>query len=58
MDPRPAPFPPQLAAHGTTGAPFEPVLDAAELPPGAMRRVTRGDYVLLATYDGRDRRHR
>ena len=50
MDPRPVPFPTLLRAPGTTlGGPFEPVLDVADLPPGAMRRVSRGDVdVLLA----------
>jgi nitrite reductase/ring-hydroxylating ferredoxin subunit len=50
MDPRPAPFPAALRAPGTTlGGPFEPVLDLTDLPPGAMRRVNRGDVdVLLA----------
>jgi len=50
MDPRPAPFPTLLRAPGTTpDGPFEPVLDVADLPPGAMRRVSRGDVdVLLA----------
>lgn len=54
MDPRPAPVPPDLVAHGTTPALFEPVLGVAELPEGSMRRVTRGDLdVLLAhTPDG------
>lgn len=38
-----------LQADGTTGAVFVPVLAASDLPPGAMRRVTRGDLdVLLA----------
>ncbi len=46
---RPAPYPPDLQALGTTDAPFEPVLDLAELPAGTMRRVSRGDLdVLLA----------
>ena len=47
MDPRPAPFPDQLQAPGTAGAPFEALLDAAELPPGALRRVSRGDLDIL-----------
>ena len=49
-----APFPAQLTAPGTADAPWESLLDVAELPPGAMRRVTRGDLdVLLAhTTDG------
>jgi nitrite reductase/ring-hydroxylating ferredoxin subunit len=45
----PAPLPAGLRALGTTDAPFTAVLDAAELPPGAMRRISRGDLdVLLA----------
>src|SRR4029079_12412747 len=49
-----APFPSELTAPGTADAPWAPLLDVAELPPGAMRRVTRGDLdVLLAhTTDG------
>jgi nitrite reductase/ring-hydroxylating ferredoxin subunit len=52
MDARPAPFPPDLLALGVE--PDEPdafadVLGVDDLPPGAMRRVTRGDLdVLLA----------
>jgi nitrite reductase/ring-hydroxylating ferredoxin subunit len=47
--PAPAPFPGHLAAPGTDSAPWESLLDVAELPPGAMRRVTRGELdVLLA----------
>jgi nitrite reductase/ring-hydroxylating ferredoxin subunit len=54
MDARPAPVRPDLVAPGTTAALFEPVLGVADLPEGAMRRVTRGDLdVLLAhTPDG------
>jgi len=54
MDPRPAPYPAQLRAIGTTGAPFQPLLDVDELPAGAMRRVTRGelDVLLAHTTDG------
>lgn len=45
-----APFPPQLQAPGTADAPFRAVLDAAQLPVGAMRRVSRGDLdILLAS---------
>ena len=48
MDARPAPFPATLRAPGTTpDGPFEPVLDLADLPPGTMRRVSRGDVDLL-----------
>ena len=42
-------FPAELQAIGTTTAPFEALLPLADLPPGAMRRVTRADLdVLLA----------
>ncbi len=46
---RGAPTPPSLAAPGTADATFRDALAAAELPPGALRRVTFGDHdVLLA----------
>lgn len=51
MPPTPAPFPPALLAAGVDrDRPiWDAVLDAAELPEGAMRRVTCGDLdVLLA----------
>jgi len=49
VSPAPAPFPTHLAAPGTESAPWEALLEAAELPAGAMRRVTRGELdVLLA----------
>jgi 3-phenylpropionate/trans-cinnamate dioxygenase ferredoxin subunit len=49
MDPQAARIPVELQALGTVGAPFEAVLALADLPPGAMRRITRGDLdVLLA----------
>jgi nitrite reductase/ring-hydroxylating ferredoxin subunit len=49
MEPRPATFPARLRAPGTADAPFEAVLEVADLPAGAMRRVTRGDLdVMLA----------
>ena len=42
-------FPPRLRANGADTAPFAAVLAAADLPAGAMRRVTFGDLdVLLA----------
>jgi nitrite reductase/ring-hydroxylating ferredoxin subunit len=47
---RPAPTPANLAAPGTAGAPFEAVLPAADLPPGALVRVTRGDLDLLLAH--------
>ena len=49
-DPRPAAFPATLRAPGTDGAPFDGVLDVADLPPGAMRRVTRGETDVLIAH--------
>jgi len=44
-----APFPPALLAPGTRDADFEAVLAVADLPAGALHRVSRGDLdVLLA----------
>jgi nitrite reductase/ring-hydroxylating ferredoxin subunit len=44
-----APIPPTLVAPGAADASFEPVLALADLAPGSMTRVTRGDLdVLLA----------
>ena len=44
------PYPPELQALGTADAPFRPTVPVADLPPGAMRRVTFGDLdVLLGT---------
>ena len=48
--PAPAPYPPYLRAPGTDGAPWEPLLDAAELPAGSMRRVTRGELDVLVAH--------
>jgi nitrite reductase/ring-hydroxylating ferredoxin subunit len=50
MDPRPAPFPTHLTAVGVRGEPFVAVLDAADLPAGAMRRVTHGELDLLLAH--------
>ena len=47
MDSQVAPYPPELAAPGTAAATFEPLLEVKELPPGTMRRVTRGDLDIL-----------
>ena len=54
MDPRPAPIPAGLLAFGAAGARYSRALAAADLPEGALRRVTFGDLdVLLAhTPDG------
>jgi nitrite reductase/ring-hydroxylating ferredoxin subunit len=47
--PAAAPFPARLAAAGSSSAAFRPMLPVAELPPGALHRVTVGDLdVLLA----------
>ena len=50
MEAHPAPYPSALEALGTAGAPFEAVLDVAELPPGTMRRVSRGDLDVLIAH--------
>ena len=47
---RAARTPPELAAPGTAGAPYEPLLAVADLPPGALLRVTRGDLDLLLAH--------
>ena len=45
----PAAYPASLRAYGTSDDRFEPLLELDELPPGAMRRITRGEIdVLLA----------
>jgi naphthalene 1,2-dioxygenase system ferredoxin subunit len=50
MDPRPADYPATLQAPGTADASFTSVLDVAELPAGAMRRVSVGDLDLLLVH--------
>lgn len=46
---RPLPFPAHLRAPGTHGERWERLATLVELPPGSLRRVTRGDLdVLLA----------
>ena len=47
---RPLEFPPSLQAPGTADAPFEPVLRVDQLPPGSMKRVSRGDLDLLVAH--------
>jgi hypothetical protein len=50
---RVVPTRPELAAPGTAGAPYEPVLAIADLPEGGLVRVTRGDLdILLAHLPG------
>jgi 3-phenylpropionate/trans-cinnamate dioxygenase ferredoxin subunit len=46
----PAPYPAALQAPGTADAPYTPVLEVADLPRGAMRRVTRGDMDILLAH--------
>jgi nitrite reductase/ring-hydroxylating ferredoxin subunit len=46
----PAPYPTPLQAPGADGAPFVSLLSLDDLPPGAMRRVTRGDLDLLLAH--------
>lgn len=45
-----APFPPALTAPGATGGAWTRLLDAAGLPPGAMRRITCGELDLLVAH--------
>jgi nitrite reductase/ring-hydroxylating ferredoxin subunit len=48
--PAPLPFPTSFRAPGTSDAPFEAVLELDDLPPGSMRRVTRGDLDVLIAH--------
>lgn len=48
--PAAAPYPASLQAPGTDDAPFATVLTLDDLPPGAMRRVTRGDLDILVAH--------
>jgi nitrite reductase/ring-hydroxylating ferredoxin subunit len=50
MDPNVAPYPPVLQALGTADVPFDDVLGIDDLPPGAMRRVSRGDLDILLAH--------
>ena len=49
------PIPAGLTAPGVDrhDPAWEPVLDAADLPPGAMRRITRGDLDILLAHTDR-----
>jgi 3-phenylpropionate/trans-cinnamate dioxygenase ferredoxin subunit len=49
---RPLAFPPGLRAVGASEAAFRPLLAVAELPPGALRRVTIGDLDVLLAHTG------
>ena len=46
-------IPEGLAAIGTAAPEFEPLADLADLPPGALLRVTRGDHDVLLIHGGR-----
>jgi 3-phenylpropionate/trans-cinnamate dioxygenase ferredoxin component len=50
MDPRPVTVPQELTAPGTSDATFEAVLDVSDLPPGTMRRITRGELDILLAH--------
>ena len=50
MGPSPAPYPARLTAPGAASGSWVALLDAAELPPGAMCRVTRGELDLLLAH--------
>ena len=54
METRAGAFPMHLRAIGTTDVPFQAVADVADLPPGTVRRVSRGelDILLAHTPDG------
>jgi nitrite reductase/ring-hydroxylating ferredoxin subunit len=47
------PFPAGLLASGAGDAPFRPAVPLAELPPGALRRVTFGDLDVLVAHTAR-----
>lgn len=48
--PTPLTFPAELQAPGTAGSPYEVVATLAELPPGTMLRISRGDLDLLIAH--------
>ena len=50
---RPAPFPPRLLAPGAEDAEFRLVVAVRDLPPGEMRRVSRGDLDVLVAHTSR-----
>lgn len=53
MNIRPAPYPSQLTVFGADAAPFTAVLATGDLPPGSMRRVSRGDLDVLVAHTER-----
>jgi nitrite reductase/ring-hydroxylating ferredoxin subunit len=48
--PRPLAFPARLRAPGTADAPYEALVALADLPPGALLRVSRGDLDILIAH--------
>jgi nitrite reductase/ring-hydroxylating ferredoxin subunit len=48
--PTPAAYPASLRAAGTQDTAFEPLLELRDLPPGSMRRVTRGELDILLAH--------
>lgn len=49
-DSAPLPYPPTLQAPGTRDAAWEPVAALADLPPGALLRISRGDLDVLIAH--------
>ncbi len=47
---QPAPFPSHLTALGLADRPFQAVLPVADLPPGALCRVSRGELDILLAH--------
>lgn len=50
MDPRPASFPQALVALGASAAAFTQLLATADLPAGALHRISRGDLDILLAH--------
>ena len=50
MHAKPAPYPAHLQAAGSANAPFTALVDVEALPPGSLRRVSRGDMDVLLAY--------
>jgi nitrite reductase/ring-hydroxylating ferredoxin subunit len=46
----PQPFPPELQAPGTMASPYEAVAEEADVPPGTMLRISRGDVDVLIVH--------
>ncbi len=50
MTSRVAPYPAHLQAVATADAPFDLKVDVADLPPGSLRRISRGDRDILLAH--------